>query len=190
MESPSFWEFSVRLLRQTRGFSLWDRFLKYFRRFRFITTAFRFAPWILLAIQTNTLLYVLSVAAVLMTPLVLLGILSLFGTAAIRHHGANRENITKNLRGQTVYVLFPLRGEEFLHGGFWRANAKDLCERDNCTVLVVSPYLLASHGVFNTSFYRTVKEELPRLLLIRRQCFFFLQNHLLPYVAERVILLY
>lgn len=189
-ESPSVWEFSRRWLRETRGVALWEHFIKYFRRFRFVTTAFRIAPWILLAISTNTLLYIIAALAVFLVPVILLVLLSLTGSVFIRHRGIN-DRFRDKLSEKTVFVLFPLRGVEFTSETFWRANARDLAGRKNSAVIVVSPYLFASHGIAaNGKFYFNAREEEKNLYLVRRHYFFSLRKNVLTRCVGRLILMY
>lgn len=188
-ESHNFWEFSQKLVRNTRLFGIWARYVKYFRRFRIITTAFRVTPWILLAISTNTLLYVVAAVVVFLVPILLLGLLSLVGSALLRYRGIN-ERMADKLRGKTVYVLFPLRNGEFASGSFWRANARDLAARDASSVIVVSPYLISPHGLEDGNFYFNVRTEGENIFLVRRHYFFSLRKNVLTQCVGRLILIY
>ena len=189
-ESPTAWDFFKRWIQESRAFSLGERFIKYFRRFRFFTTAFRVAPWILLAISTHTLLYVMAIAAISLTPFILLGFLSLTGTIFTRHHSTNTR-LASCLANKTVFVLFPLRGAEFKDGTFWRANALDLAKREGCAVIVVSPYLLFPLGISeNGRFYLNVRDENKNLFLVRRHYFFSLKKNVLTRCVGRLILIY
>ena len=188
-ESRNFLEFLQKFIQGTRLFGIWERYIKYFRRFRIITTVFRVTPWILLAISTNTLLYVVAVVAVFLIPLVLLGLLSLIGSALLRYRGIN-EQMADKLRDRTVYVLFPLRGGEFASGSFWRANARDLAARDASSVIVVSPYLISPRGLTDGNFYFNVRTEDEDIFLVRRHYFFSLRKNVLTRCVGRLILIY
>lgn len=170
--------------------ALWRRFIKYFRRFRFLTTALRIAPWLLLAISTHTLLYVVMVVAILLIPILFLCLLSPLGSVFVRHRHMNARFETL-LAKKTVFVLFPMRGAEFKERHFWQSNARDLAKRKNCAVIIVSPYWLSSYGLKGRDrFYFNAREEDKSLFIVRRHYFFSLRKNVLTRCVGRLILIY
>lgn len=188
-ESRNLWDFSQRLIKGTLAFRIWERCAKYVRRFRIITTVFRVFPWILLAISTNTLLYVIAAMAVIFAPPLLIGLLSFAGSALIRYKKVN-EQMTRHLSGKTVFVLFPTRDGEFAEAHFWRANARELASHPSSAVVVVSPFLLSPRGLEEGRFYLNMRSDGDNLFLVRRHYFFSLRKHVLTRSVKRLILLY
>ena len=188
-ESPDYFSFFVGLIRSSKVFQLWERWIKYFRRFRLVTTALRLLPWILLLISTHTILYAAVVASALLAPIVAIAVLSLLAEAPLRYREANPRMACK-IEGKTVYVIFPERSREFESGAFWRANLLDLSTKESSIVVVVSPYLFSSRGVFETRRYLHLREERDNLFLVRRHYYFSLRKHVLTKKANRLILIY
>ena len=137
-ESRNLWDFVQQGVRGTQIYAAFERFIKYFRRFRLATAAIRLLPWFLLAVSTDTLRYLAVLLAGAVVPPMLIWVLSVIGPAPLRFRRLNAR-MAGVLAGRTVYVLFPTAGWEFDEGQFWRNNAKDLASRPNSTVLVVSP---------------------------------------------------
>ena len=188
-ESQNLWDFSKNLIQSSRVFVIWDRYKKYFHRFRFISTLIRITPWVLLAISTNTWLYLVFAALAISIPLLLLALLSLLGSALVRHRRVNRIMWDK-LAGRTVYVLFPERNAEFLTGKFWQANARDLATGQNAAVILVSPFFLSPVGLSRRDFFLNVRDEAPNIFIVRRHYFFSLKKHVLTRCAGRLILIF
>ena len=181
--------FSVGLVRQSPIYMIWERFIRYFRRFRIITTAFRVIPWLLLLISTHTLLYALVAMVVVLIPLLAAGLFSVFAAAIVRYKRVN-VNMTRTLADKTVYVLFPERRGEFSHGQFWRGNALDLAEDKSTAVILVSPYLLSPKGMRKGEFYFNLRQEAKNIFIVRRHYFFSLSKHVLENRVKRTILIY
>ena len=188
-ESPDYFSFFVGLIRSSKVFQLWERWIKYFRRFRLVTTALRLLPWILLLISTHTILYAAVVASALLAPIIAVAVLSLLAEAPLRYREAN-PRMARKIEGKTVYVIFPERSREFESGAFWRANLLDLSTKESSIVVVVSPYLFSSRGVFETRRYLHLREERDNLFLVRRHYYFSLRKHVLTKKAKRLILIY
>lgn len=188
-ESHNYFTFSVGLFQSSRLFRFWEKYVKYFRRFRFVTTAVRLFPWILLLVSTNTLLYAVAAVAVILIPFLLLAILSLAASALIRYKDVNAR-MAKQLTAKTVYVIFPERTKEFTGSAFWKANVLDLASRKGACVIVVSPFLLSPRGVNEKRFYFNVRREKSNVFLVRRHYFFSLRKHVLIPLIERLIFIY
>lgn len=188
-ESRDIFSFSLNLLRGSYAFRIWEKYMKYFRRFRFVTTAVRLFPWILLLISTHTLLYAVAAVAVVMIPLLLLVLISLATSAFIRYRDVN-ERMEKRLSGKTVYVFFPERTGEFSGAAFWRENIFDLASRDAVCVVVVSPFFLSPRGLLRRPFYFNMRTEAPHVFLVRRHYFYSLKKHVLPHCTKRLIFIY
>lgn len=188
-DSQNYLFFLIGLLQSSRAVRLWQKYVKYFHRFRFVTTAVRLFPWILLLISTNTLLYAVAAVAVILIPFLLLAVLSLTASALIRYKDTN-SRMAKRLTEKTVYVFFPERTKEFADAHFWKANILDLAKsKDNC-VIVVSPFFLSPRGLNGQRFYFNVRHEKINVFLVRRHYFFSLRKHVLLPHAKKLILIY
>lgn len=188
-ESRSLLDFYRNSWKGTRLFLLWERYIKYFRRFRFITTVFRIAPWVLLSISTHTFLYLLAAATAILAPLAFLAAISLAASAVIRYKHVN-EHMTDKLKGKTVYVLFLQRSAEFGAPRFWQKNARDLAQKNNAAVILVSPFLLSARGLAKQTFYWNVRFEENNIFTVRYHYFFSLQKNVLTRWVRRSILIY
>ena len=188
-ESPDYFSFFTGLIRASKGFRLWEKWIKYFRRFRLVTATLRLLPWVLLLISTHTLLYAVALMAAVLFPIAAVAILSLLAEAPLRYGEANRR-MARKIEGRTVYVIFPERSREFDGSNFWRANLRDLAAKERSSVVVVSPYLFSPRGVYETRRYLHLREERDNLFLVRRHYFFSLRKHVLTKKAKRLILIY
>lgn len=188
-ENQTYLSFTLGLFQSSRLFRVWERYVKYFRRFRFVTTAMRLLPWILLLISTNTLLYAIAAVAVILVPLLVLTILSLVASAPIRHRSMN-DRMAKHLFEKTVYVIFPERAKEFAGAAFWKANVLDLAADSDARVVIVSPFLLSPRGLNENRFYFNARRETPNVFLVRRHYFFSLRRNVLIPLVKRLILIY
>ena len=188
-ESPTLFSYLALLIRRSRPVLLWERYVKYIRRFRALTTALRLLPWILLLISTHTLLYAAVLAVAILCPIVAVAILSLLASTPLRYREVNRRMASK-VKSGTVYVLFPERNKEFEKGTFWHANLRDLASGDHALVVIVSPFLFSSRGLYDNRPYVHMREECGNVFLVRRHYFFSLRKHVLLLQAKRLILIY
>ena len=188
-EENTLFSFLKEWIRTAAFYRTWEQILKYFRRFRVVSTAFRLFPWILLLISTHTILYAVAASAVVLLPLFVISLISFFASTSIRYKKANQA-MRHYLQNQTVYVLFPERAREFSSGTFWRYNVMDLAMRENTSVVIVSPFLFSSRGMFHKSFYFNLRMEQTRIFLVRHHYFFSLKKHVLLTCTRRSIFLY
>ena len=188
-ESKNLLAFCVSLIRRTRVFRIWEKLIKYVRRFRLVTAAFRQFPWILLLINTNTLLYAVAGAALFLLPFIIIGLVSLVTSASIRYRRLNAA-MRRYLEGKTVYIFFPTKGGEFAAGRFWRGNIANLAAQKKTAVLVVSPFLLSPQGLNDGGFYFNLRGERPHVFVVRRHYFFSLRKNVLSRLSGRQFLIY
>lgn len=187
-ERQSYFSFSVGLFKGSRLFRLWEKYVRFFRRFRFITTAIRLLPWILLLISTNTLLYAAVALAVFLIPVFVIAFFSLAASAPLRYREVNAR-MAERLLGKKIYVIFPQR-KEFAYGTFWLANVLDLAMRRDACVIVVSPYFLSAKGPGGKRFYFNLRVEKSNIYLVRRHYFFSLRQHVLLPLVKQLIFIY
>lgn len=187
-ERQSYFSFSVGLFKGSRLFRLWEKYVRFFRRFRFVTTAVRLLPWILLLISTNTLLYAAVALAVFLIPVFLIAVFSLAASAPLRYREVNAR-MAERLFGKKIYVVFPQR-REFARGAFWLANVLDLASRRDACVIVVSPYFLSAKGPGGKRFYFNLRAEKSNVYLVRRHYFFSLRQHVLLPLIKQLIFIY
>ncbi len=188
-ESAGLPSFVIRATKSTPLFTLGERLVRYFRRFRIITAAFRLLPWLLLSLSTNTFGPVAAAMGALLLPILLLGLLCLVGPPSFRYRRLCRQ-MTEALHGRTVYVLFPTRGAPFRHGSFWRQSALYFATLPNSAAVVVTPYFLSCRGVLHGRPFVHARADAPHLYVVRRHCFFTLKSKILPHHVKRAVLLY
>lgn len=188
-ESKNLLAFCVSLIRGTEVFRIWEKLIKYVRRFRLVTAAFRLFPWILLLINTNTLLYAVTGAALFLLPFVIIGLVSLVASASIQYRRLNAA-MRQYLAEKTVYIFFPTRSGEFATGRFWRGNIIHSAAQKSTAVLVVSPFLLSPRGLTDKGFYFNLRGEYPHIFLVRRHYFFSLRKNVLSRLSGRQFYIY
>jgi len=181
--------FFISFVKTTKVFRIGETLVRYLRRFRIVTATLRLFPWVLLLINTNTLLYAVAGVAFILLPLIVVGLISLLASASIHYRKLNAKMISY-LEGAAVYVFFPTRGGEFSNGCFWRGNILDIAARKQTVVLVISPFLLSPRGLIDGKLYFGLREETPNVLLVRRHYFFSLQKNVLPRLGGKQFLIY
>lgn len=188
-ESRTLLSYFALLIRRSRPVLLWERYVKYVRRFRALTTALRLLPWILLLISTHTLLYAAVAVAAILIPLLLAALISLAASATVRYREVNRI-MEQHLSGKTVFVLFPPRNHSFDRSTFWRSNLLSLAARESTCAVVVSPFFLSPRGLRDAPFYWNAREEAPRVFLVRRHYFYALKKNVLQKRVTRLFFIY
>lgn len=188
-ESNSLFSFLRSTLEDSRLFALWQRFLKYFRRFRFATTLMRLLPWILFLASTHTLLYAVVAVAFIGIPFLITAIATLWISVVLRHKSTNRA-FASLLTQKTVLVFFPQRNGEFGRSDFWRANLLSLSQNDDVIIIIVSPFVFSPCGLFDGRFYYNARAEKRNVFLVRRHYFFSLRKHVLLPLVKRLIFIY
>lgn len=176
--SDSFFSYVIESLRSTSVYSRWDRFLIYYRRLRMISVSFRVATYIFAFIQTSAALILLFSIMVVALPAFFI-IVFLIISAAIVENARNNHAIEKLINNRKTFVFLALSPSAFDINSFFRANITELSMRENTLIIVVSPFLLSSKGLYGARPYISAKTENHSVIIIRKNYFYSLKKKIL-----------
>ena len=156
-----------------------------FRRYRLISRVITVLATLLTFMSTGAVAVLFAVICLLLVPILLLGfggtmLLGLFFRA-----GQNRF-FMRETEGKTVYLLFPSHLE---NGTFTAALCRELSERPNSAVFIISPYAWSAKGVGGKGFYLNARQESHHLFLLRRHYFFFFRRLLTQRETKRTVVI-
>lgn len=169
----SFFGYAADLLRRAPIALRGRQWLAYLRRFRTLTLIYRTAAAVIAVLETGAFVVLSTALFLIVLPLAGALMLGILLTALLESRRTNRR-LRRAFAGRTVCVLF-LRETP---SPFFAANALDLARRGNA-VAVVSPFWISARGLKKGGFYCTVREELPRVFLVRRYYFFAMKKRVL-----------
>lgn len=179
LSSRYYSRYLIRLLKSTSYWSIYSRFLTYFRRYRFLSTAFRILTLIITWIETGAVFFFSISALVIILPVSLMLSMLTLMLALLRGRSANGK-FASVTRGKKVYVLFGSRGQmKKDSSGFLRENAKALASDDGTICLVVSPFFFSEKGLGGKGAYVTGRCEGNNVYLLRKNYFFLLRRAVL-----------
>ena len=92
--------------------------------------------------------------------------------------------LRSEVAGCTVYLFFPSALKE---DSFTAFTMKQLAERPQNVVFIVSPYAWSIAGVGGKGFYINARREANHLFLLRRHYFFFFRRLLSEQTAKRIV---
>ena len=173
-KDASFFKYVLGNIRSAALYGHWLRVLAYFRRLRLVAIILRIAGILLTVLQTGALVLLTTVIFLIALPIFVSLMLGILLTALLESRKTNRV-LSKLLCGKRIYILFAAEDPT----PFFIANAKDLALRPNAAVLIVSPFLLSSKGIFRKRFYCTARREAENIYTLRRYYFFNLRKKVL-----------
>jgi len=184
MTGDSYAAYLLASLRATSLWGLWQRWLTLIRRWRLLSTVLRWSVILLGWLETSAI-FLLTVTVLLAAglPLLLCGaVMLLLGLA--QHHRCSRM-LGHCLAGQQICVCIAQRGA-FAPGSYFGGMVRALAARENCTVLIVSPYFWRSFG----RPYVTLRRDGMRLFTLRRHYYFALRRRILLPNRAHVTIIY
>ncbi len=159
------------------------RISRYFRRLRL----FRNIAAAIGAVLVTVLLSAFFVTA-LPFLLLFLGI-SLFAVA-FRARSANRQMREALVGMQRIRIIFFHEQINFKENSFSERSAMSMAEDRGTAVIAVSPHLLSSAGLGGKGMFFAVRQERPRLFLVRRGYYFILKRKVLNALSADITLMY
>ncbi len=177
-------------LMHTSFFNIYKRILSYIRRYAFITTTIRIITFLFVFVEA-VLLFVIStsafIASVLIT-LVLSHILMLLSVFTRKKQNIKNREF---LADKDIVIFFPPKNRAFEENSYFKRFVSDYSEKENHTVLVVSPYLINSKGLFShKKSYHSLRVDSENILLVRRSYYFTLRKKVIDGIARSITEIY
>ena len=170
--------FLVGRVKSTSLWAVYVRLLTYFRRYRFISSAFRILTLVIAWIETGAVFFVSFSALLVILPIMLvLAVLTLM-LALLRGRGANKKYAAVT-SGKKIYVLFGTRGQmKKGSSGFLRGNAESFAS-EGAVCFVVSPFFFGKKGLGGRGAYVTGRNESENVYILRKNYFFLFRRKVL-----------
>ncbi len=184
LERGSYAAYLLAELRATSLWGLWQRWLTLLRRWRLLSAILRWTVILAGWLETSAI-FLLTVTVLLAAGLPLLvggAVMLLIGLA--QHRRCSRM-LGQALAGQKIIVCVAQRGA-FAPGSYFGGMVRALAAREDCAVLVISPYFWRSHG----RPYVTLRRDGARLYTLRRHYYFSLRRRILRPNRARVTIIY
>lgn len=171
MNSGSYFSYLTGFIRSSSPYRIWNRVLRYSRRFRLLSGALRMSARVVAIIETSAVLLLFASVAIVLVPVLL--VLALIGIfAAMFENKKTQRQLTDAISRNILYVFFPVRRSQIREDSFFLSGLRELSRRENCTVLAVSPSVFSYGGA---PFLSSKKLD-DNLYLIRRHFFFRLRK--------------
>lgn len=177
------------LLQKTQLYHLWNRYLGFFRKIRFISFLLRIYSYLLVLLQLGTAFFVIIVGLCILIPIFALGAVFVIFSALLLYHRENK-NMISALSDKKITVFFPTRGGEFGTGDFWKDNIQEIARQKNTTVLIVSPFFWSGRGMIGNRFYLLLRKEKENIYLLRKHYYFSLKRAILEKKRDSLSLIY
>lgn len=176
--SDSYFSYIAESLKRTPTYSRWDRFLLCFRRLRVISVSFRIMTYIFAFVQTSAALILLfSIMIVALPSFLIISAITVFATL-IESYRSNR-TVERLLREKKGYVFLALSANAFEEGSFFRSNVEEFSRDTRALVIVVSPFLFSSRGLYGNTPFISAKSENHSILIVRKNYFYSLRKKVL-----------
>ncbi len=163
-------------LMHTSFFNIYRRILNYVRKYAFITTTLKIVSLLFVFVEAILLIIISTsafIASILFTVLVshALMLVGLF-----TRKKQNRKN--KILLSQkNAIIFFPPKERAFDAESYFKYLVNDFAKQKNTVVIVVSPYILKSNGLFTPKKpYHSARADGDNILLVRRNYYFALKK--------------
>ncbi len=186
---PEYFSYLYSLLRRTQVYTVWERAINYFRRFRLVSLLFRTISYLTLLVQFGTAFFFAALVILILLPVILLGALGILFSAIALYRVENRK-MKRLLDAKEIVVFFPTREGEFGKGRFWSGNLSDIATRKNTIVLIVSPFFWSGRGFCHGNFYFLGRKETENIYILRRHYYFSLYRRVLDNKEGSVAFVY
>ncbi len=177
-------------LMHTSFVNIYKRILSYIRRYAFITMTIKILTLFFVFIEA-VLLFVISTSAFIMSILItffISHILMLFSVFTRKKQ--NRKNRIL-LADKDIVIFFPPKHRAFEENSYFRFLVREYANQKNHTVLLVSPFLISSKGLFKCKKpYHSLRIDEKNILLVRRSYYFTLRKKVINELARSVTEIY
>ncbi len=177
-------------LMHTSFFNIYKRLLSYLRKYAFITTTIRIVSFLFIFVEAILLIVISTsafIASILIT-LILSHILLLLSIFTRKKQNIKSREL---LAHRDIVIFFPPKGRAFEENSYLKYLAGEYAAVENCTVLIVSPHLINSKGVFSQKKpYHSVREDTENVLLVRRSYYFTLRKKIIDETAHSITEIY
>lgn len=179
LASSSYLKYLLARLSAASVYSLIQKAIKGFRRFKLVSTVLRVISYILAVLGTSAFFLFISGALIFMIPLLLLICASAYLASMLFRKKAFKE-LARRVEGKRIFVLFPTAGKSFKNGSQFRKSLSIIKDNANndALIITVSPFLLSSKGFGGKGYFPVMRMEEDGLFIIRRNAFFALRKRL------------
>ncbi len=174
MNSSSYLSYLGSFISASSPWRVWNRMLKYSRRFTFLSSLLRISARVVAIIEASAVLLLVASAAIILIPVLLVLALVTLLLTLIENRKMTRE-ITEAVAKRKVYIFFPAERKQLKTSSFYYGTLAALADKPENTVIVVSPSVLSD----STSAFLSARQKGQRFFLIRRHLFFRLRDTLL-----------
>ncbi len=187
MAEKSYIRYSVKLARSTYAFGLANKVIKYFRRFRLLSTLLRWVTRLVVLAESGVALVASLSVFIVALPFVL--VLALFSLVALLFRGRRVvKSLGEKLKDKRVYILFASREQikrKNSEKGYFYSNARSLASNGSA-VIIVSPFFFSKKGFEGSNYYVTAREEGEgeNIFLVRKTFFFMLRRRVIEKVTS------
>ncbi len=177
-------------LMHTSFFNTYKRILSYIRKYAFITMTIKILTFVFVFIEA-VIFFIISTSAFIISVLItflLSHILMLLGMFTRKKQ--NKKNRIL-LTDKDIVIFFPPKGRAFDEASYFKFLVGEYASKRNCTVLVVSPFLINSKGLFSEKKpYHSVRHDAKNVLLVRRSYYFNLRKRVIDDTARSITEIY
>ncbi len=177
-------------LMHTSFVNIYKRILSYIRRYAFITMTIRILTVVFVFVET-ILLFVISTSAFIISILItfilshILMLLSVF-----TRKEQNRKNRVL-FADKDIVIFFPPKNRAFEENSYFRFLIEDCASKKNCAVLLVSPFLINSKGIYSSKKpYHSLRVDSKNVFLVRRSYYFALRKKVINDLARSITEIY
>ncbi len=158
-------------LRLSRAFGLFEVIRDLFRRFRFLSVAFRVASYVIMLVEAGTLIIASTAATLVILPFLLLATLYSLLQAIFCNRRAVRIISEALTSGAPPTVIF-ISSEASKKSNTLAATARDLAASGRI-VICVTPYTLSRKGIFGRGVpFMSIRSEGDGIFTVRRHTYF------------------
>ncbi len=189
-EKKSYPAFVWSHLMHTSVLSIYKRVLNYLRKYAFITTTIRIVSFLFIFVEA-ILLFVISTSAFIASILLTLIFSHILMLLSVFTRKKQNEKTKELLTDRDIIIFFPPKSRAFDENSYFKYFVSECAKKENSTVLVVSPFLLNSKGLFSKKKpYHSVRTDAQDILLVRRSYYFTLRKKVIDSYARSVTEIY
>ncbi len=171
-------------------FDTYKRILNYVRKYALITTTLKIVSLLFVFVEA-VLVIVISTSAFIATLLFTLLITQVLTMLSLLSSKKQTASNTARLMGKDVVIFFPPKERAFEDGSYFKYLVNDYASKDNCHVVVVTPYLFNSRGVFSCKKpYHSARPDTDSILLVRKNYYFSLRKKVIDTTARSITEIY
>lgn len=175
-------EWLSEAVKKTFVWSVFKKLISYFRQIRIVRIIIAVIGYTVTLLGTGVAFVIFATVALFILPIVALFTIAIIFISVLQRKKVCRQ-MEENLHGKNVLVFLCDKKTDIANS-FGKAIVLDHARKENCVVLIISPYLISPKGLESKESYISFRQEYENVYTVRKYVYFDLKRKILTKKCE------